>query len=233
MQAAAPLDDLALPQDMAWSALRLDQVAEVEAMQARVYAGLEDHDHFKPAPQGFFASVVKGRGSVLTVRHGAAVVAFGTLLTGLAPGESIRQMVGLADGTPLAMMQGAVVDPAYRALHLHRQLLRRRLALLRPAGYWHVYASAAPGNIASWRNMLAEGYEVVALNTRYGRLLRYTVYRPAEPRFLSPEQAAALQWCDPDDVAGQERLLAEGARGVVSRTRGKRVEIGYTPGAPV
>ncbi|GAB5467233.1 MAG: hypothetical protein Kilf2KO_02630 [Rhodospirillales bacterium] len=167
-----------------------------------------------------------GRGTVLGYRIGARLVAFGTLLTGLAPGDRTRERLGLAEDLPLAMMQGAVVDPACRGRQLHRRLLRRRLALLQPPNRWHLYASAAPGNTASWRNMLAEGYEVVLLSTMYGRLLRYTLYRPAVPRSGSPPEGRLI-WCDPRDSEAQQALLTAGARGLAFRARAGQPEIGY------
>lgn len=213
--------------DGRWSSLEVAEIDEIEALQRRVYGTLVDRTLFKPAPPGFFNSVLTGRGSMQGFRLGGRLVAFGTLLTGLDIRDRARERLGLAEGQPLAMMQGAVVDPECRGRRLHRRLLQRRLALLRPAGLWHVYATAAPGNVSSWRNMLAEGYEVADVSLMYGRLLRYTLYRPPRPA-EAPSAAAAIAWCDPLDVQRQEGLLASGRRGRCFALRAGSPAIGYS-----
>ncbi len=209
-----------------WVSLRQEEVAEIEGLQRLAYGTLVDRDLFKPAPPGFFESVIGGRGSVLGRRLNGRLIAFGTLLTGLKSGDGARSLLGLGAEAPLAMMQGVVVDPTFRGHRLHRRLLRRRLSLLRPAETWHVYASAAPGNTASWSNMLAEGYQVADVGVMYGRLLRYTLHRPPQPN-----RAAAtdpdLVWADPLDEGCQRDLISRGARGVALRLRGDRAQIGY------
>ncbi len=212
-----------------WVSLRLDEVPEIEALQRLTYGTLVDRDLFKPAPPGFFESVIGKRGTVLGRRLDGQLIAFGTLLTGLDTKDRARERLGLDEAVPLAMMQGVVVHPDFRGHHLHRRLLRHRLALLRPPGVWHLYATAAPGNTASWSNMLAEGYEVADISVMYGRLLRYTLYRPPVPRPASPEDRD-LVWVDPLDQEVQTALLHAGARGVVKRVKDARVEIGYRKG---
>lgn len=209
-----------------WVALRLEEVAEIEALQSLVYGSLVDRDHFKPAPPGFFQSVVGGRGSVLGRRLDGRLIAFGTLLTGLDSKDGARRRLGLSDETPLAMMQGVVVHPEFRGHQLHRRLLRRRLALLRPAETWHVYATAAPGNTASWNNMLAERYHVADITVMYQRLLRYTLYRPPHPPQSSADEEGFV-WVDPADSEAQLALLRAGARGMAFRMAAGLAEIGY------
>ncbi len=209
-----------------WVSLSMSDIEEIEALQARVYGSLDKRELFKPAPPGFFHSVLSGRGSVLGYRPEGPLSAFGTLLTGLHHKDRTREMLGLAEATPLAMMQGVVVDPDYRGRKLHRRLLRRRLALLRPPGMWHVYATAAPGNIASCRNMLAEGYMVAGLGTMYDGLLRYTFYRPPRPQ-PPPGSSRDLLWRDLSDVDGQLNLIKQGKRGVLLRQEKGRPQMGY------
>ncbi len=209
-----------------WVALSLEEVGEIEALQRLTYGTLVDRDLFKPAPPGFFESVIGGRGSVLGRRLEGRLIAFGTLLTGLDSKDGARRRLGLDERVPLAMMQGVVVHPDYRGHHLHRRLLRHRLALLRPAETWHVYASAAPGNTASWCNMMAEGYQVADIGVMYQRLLRYTLHRPLRPSPASPEDPD-LVWTDPMDEPVQAALLKGGARGLARRTQAGKVEIGY------
>lgn len=209
-----------------WVAMRLEEVAELEALQRLVYGSLVDRDLFKPAPPGFFESVIAGRGTILGRRVEGRLIAFGTLLTGLDSKDRARERMGLGPEIPLAMMQGVVVDPAFNGFQLHRRLLQRRLSLLRPATTWHVYATAAPGNTASWKNMLAEGYQVADISVMYRRLLRYTLYRPPRPSVVSAEEPG-LTWVGPEDQDGQRRLLQTGGRGVAFRVRDDRAEIGY------
>ncbi len=206
--------------------IRIEEVEELEALQARAYSDLVDHDLFKPAPPGFFQSVIAGRGVVLGRRLEGRLIAFGTLLTGLDAEDHARQRLGLGEETPLAMMQGVAVDPDFRGHRLHRRLLQRRLSLLRPPETWHVYATAAPGNIASWKNMLAEGYQVADISVMYRRLVRYTLYRPPHPILVSADEPG-LAWLAPEDREAQQPLLQSGARGVAMRSNDGCVQIGY------
>jgi len=214
--------------DRGWCSLTVAEIGELEALQTRVYGTLIDRTLFKPAPPGFFQSVLSGRGSILGFRLDGRLAAFGTLLTGLDTKDGARERLGLPAAVPLAMMQGAVVAPECRGRQLHRHLLRRRLALLRPTGHWHIYATAAPGNISSWRNMLAEGYEVADISLMYGRLLRYTLYRPPIRPSDAPSPTDAC-WLDPLDVSGQQELLARGLKGRLFSREPDRPTIGYLP----
>ncbi len=209
-----------------WVSLSISDIEEIEGLQALVYGSLVKRELFKPAPPGFFRTVLTGRGSILGYRPDGPLAAFGTLLTGLHPKDPAHELLGLAKKTPLAMMQGVVVHPDHRGQRLHRKLLRRRLHLLRPPGLWHVYASAAPGNLASCHNLLAEGYEVAALGRMYDGLLRYTFYRSPNPR--SPTAPGeGLAWHDTLDVDGQLATLKKGGRGVVMRVEQGRPQMGY------
>ena len=80
-----------------------------------------------------------------------------------------------SDGSPRSP-----VPPWRRALRGHRlqcELVRRRAGFARAEGFTDLYATAAPGNVPSWRNLLSEGFAIVALLTRYGSLLRYLLHR--------------------------------------------------------
>ncbi len=211
-----------------WVPVRLEDVAEIEALQRLVYGSLVDRDLFKPAPPGFFDSVIGGRGTILGRCLDGRLIAFGTLLTGLDSTDGARERLALGPSVPLAMMQGVVVDPAFNGHHLHRRLLQQRYALLRPTETWHVYATAAPGNTASWKNMLAEGYQVADISVMYQRLLRYTLHRPPNPVIASADDPGLI-WADPEDQLGQASLLRSGQRGVALRIQADRVEIGYRP----
>lgn len=206
--------------------MRLEEVAELEALQRLAYGSLVDRDLFKPAPPGFFESVIGGRGTVLGRRLEGRLIAFGTLLTGLDSNDHARERLALGPELPLAMMQGVVVDPAFNGHQLHRRLLRKRLSLLRPAETWHVYATAAPGNTASWKNMLDEGYQIADISVMYQRLLRYTLHRPPNP-ILATADDPDLVWSKPDDHEQQAALLHAGARGVAFRIEGELAEVGF------
>ena len=108
----------------------------------------------------------------------------------------------------LYKLAGAAVAPAWRGQGLQRQLIARRVAW---AGDAALFATAAPGNVPSWRSLLACGFAVRALQYRYGGHARYLLARVPGAALAHGAPARELAQ---DDIPGQEALLAQGWQGI-------------------
>ncbi len=202
---AQPGDD---PPDLHWRPLQPGDLPAMDALHRRSIAGMAAQV-VKPETVEFLASLLHGRGRVIGAWHGAALVAYGVLQHELLAEDDPRQLLGLAAGHPLAKLAGAAVAPSWRGHGLQRQLIERRLALAAGAA---LFATAAPGNVVSWHNLLAFGFAVRALQYRYGGHPRYLLARVPGERF-EPGDAPA-QELGPAQLAQQQLLLARGWRGV-------------------
>ena len=79
------------------------------------------------------------------------------------------------------------------------------------AGDAALFATAAPGNVPSWRSLLACGFAVRALQYRYGGHARYLLARVPGAALAHGAPARELAQ---DDIPGQEGLLAQGWQGI-------------------
>lgn len=191
-----------------WRPLRPDDLAEMHALHLRSIAGLPPA-LVKPESRAFLQGLLEGRGRVDGAFHHEALVAYGVLQHDLLPADDPRPVLGLAPGRPVRKLAGAAVDPAWRGQGLQRMLIQRRMARAEGAV---LFATAAPGNIASWRSLTACGFAVRALQYRYGGHARYLLaYVPGE--CWVPGDGLAQEW-PLDTIPAQEQLLAQGWRGV-------------------
>lgn len=196
------------PPGLHWRPLRPTDLAAMHALHLRSIEGMAAQV-VKPESEQFLASLLHGRGRVIGAWHDDALVAYGVLQHALLAEDDPRRLLGLAADHPLAKLAGAAVAPDWRGRGLQRQLIERRLAW---AGAVALFATAAPGNLASWHNLLACGFAVRALQYRYGGHARYLLARVPGERF-APTDAAA-QALGPAQLAQQQDLLARGWRGL-------------------
>ncbi len=215
----------------------------VERLHRRSIEGV-DTGLVKPERRSFFESVFGGRGEVVgavvqgsddeTGLPGGRLAAYGVLLTTLAEGEDAGARIGLGGNEGLAKVAGTGVDPIDRGRGLQRALVRQRVARAAARGFGHVFATAAPANTRSWRNLMVEGFAVVDIVLAYGRLERFLLYRPtAAVRVRAGEPARWFAAGQTDDVRS---AVAAGLVGSVWRERRptaetRVLEIGFHPGA--
>lgn len=197
---------------------------QVERLHRRSIEGL-DSRLVKPERRSFFESVFAGRGEIVgaivpgsdaeTGLAGGRLAGYGVLLTELADGEDAGQRIGLGGNRGLAKIAGTGVDPADRGFGLQRALVRRRIERAGGRGFRHVFATAAPGNTVSWRNLMAEGFAIVDVVFAYGSHERYLLHRPVEsaPRQLDAPRA----WCRADRTDEVRAALSSGLVGPLWR----------------
>lgn len=192
-----------------WEPLQPAHLDAMHALHLCSMAGLDAHA-VKPESRGFFAGLLRGQGRVLGAWHGPTLVAYGVLQHALSDDDQPQALLGLPPGQAVLKLAGAAVAPDWRGQRLQRQLVERRLAW---AGRLPVFATAAPCNPASWRNLLAGGLSVRGLQYRYGGLARYLLARvPDAPPFVAdPVRAQEL---GPHELAAQQALLQQGWRGL-------------------
>jgi hypothetical protein len=177
----------------------------------------------------FLASHLGADGDTVGVLCEGQLVAYGILgLSGPAHAR-LAGLLGLSAQAcgRLAVLDGIGVVPALRGRGVHGYLIRVRLALADRHGRELVAASAAPANPVSWCNLMRHGLEVRGLARMFGGHWRYLMLRDE----TSTPSDAPAELVDALDIAGQQRLLDVGWRGVrPGRDRG-RPAVRYVDGA--
>ena len=235
MSAAATATTAGVALDWHWL-----QPSDLDAMEALHHLGRAGMSAqlVKPESRDFLASLLHGRGQVIGARSGAQLVAYGVLLHQLLPSDDPRPLLHLAPERPLAKLAGACVAPSWRGQRLQRALIAQRMA--RADDRTVLFVTAAPGNYASWRNLLACGFAVRALEVCYGGLTRYLLaYDPAAPAPLARihplgPRAGSDDFLDIDslDLARQQSLIDAGWQGVAPGSTAGSLRWVPPPGEP-
>lgn len=207
------MNTMAAPTHSAVAALRWRslQVADFPAMHALHLRSIAHMPSalVKPETPTFLHELLAGRGRVVGAWHGDTLIAYGVLQHDLLAQDDPRAMLGLNGTLSVHKLAGAAVDPAWRGHGLQRMLIAQRME-------WNdgavLFATAAPGNPASWRSLMACGFAVRALQYRYGGHARYLLaHVPGECLALYSDVAQEYPL---EALLEQERLLAQGWRGV-------------------
>jgi RimJ/RimL family protein N-acetyltransferase len=198
---------------LVWSPLGQEAIDEIEALHAKALAALPDPSLVRPETRAFFERILAGEGEVIGARENGRLVAYGILQFVLEVDDDPRSLASF-DEAPIVKLAGAAVAPGWRGQGLQRELIRRRVARAAERGCLQLYATAAPGNVASWRNLLGCGFVIAALLRRYGGLLRYLLVsgETLAPR-LGVCRAEILRL---EDQHGQAAALAAGRRGIAA-----------------
>lgn len=168
----------------------------------------------KPERPEFFDHLLGGGGRIIGARDASgALAAYGVLQYAPDPGTDPNTWMGWPANTPVQKLAGAAVAPDLRGGGLQLELIRRRMALAGPDIC--LYATVAPGNPASWRNMLQAGFDIRAMRPCYGGVLRYLLARDARGMHAPVRNAeTGLYSIEDTPLEAQSRLFQQGWRGV-------------------
>lgn len=208
---------------LCWRELTTDDLDAIEVLHRRSMGREVRPEVVKPESRDFFAGILGGRGRAFGVFEDD-LVAYGILQFDLLPTDDPRPALGLAQAGAIAKLAGAAVDPAYRGRGLQRRLIAVRVAAA--AGIPLLFSTAAPLNLPSWTNLLAAGFTIRAIVTRYGGLTRYLMVRTGEPLTTGEDVLVNV-----NDLDRQRELLARGWEGVASRASGGQPVIVFAPSA--
>ena len=117
------------------------------------------------------------------------------------------------DLTKVANLQMVCVHPDYRGNGLALKMNQVSLGLLRErGGHRHICATVSPYNLWNLPVLLASGFRIVALKSKYGGKLRYIVYQDLQRPFLFDDKSAFQVRLD--DFNTQKKWLDAGFCGV-------------------
>jgi len=207
--------------------LRALTAADLPALQRLhddVLSALPDPGLFRlfGGAERFLADHLGARGRSLGVFSREGLVAYGSLTRPLP--DDVDNYAGDLGWTPeragrVALLSAAMVHPSHRGEGLHRTLIDGRIRLAADLGAPELLVRAAPANAVSRRTLLSHGFAVAWLGVQREGSLRHVLWRPiGGPAWVGPAlDESALTWAAADDLAEQQRLLAEGWIGVLMR----------------
>ena len=216
-----------MPDERDFVPLGLSSLDAIETLHRASLSTFTDSTLVKPEKRSFFEAILRRRGTILGYQREGELLAYGVLMHELPEGDTTYRLLGLEASTPLIKLAGAAVHPAWRGKGLQRAAIRARLDRLRVTGARHGFATAAPGNVASWSNLLSEGFRVVALVQAYGTLLRYLL---AWEDGRAP-RSTRLEWRGWNETDWQATRLASGWQGIAWREGPQGREIAFAPEA--
>lgn len=191
--------------------LTVDDVDAVYALHLRVLEVMPRPGLVRPDSRAYFQSHVgDDQGFILGCFFGSRLIGYGLCSLPSDPAENYGTVLGLPPEELLLVgqLEGAAVDDAYWGRGIHRLLATWRANCLIAAGYRHVCATVAPGNVWSLRNLLDTGLTVRRIGTLYGGLLRYVMQNDVErPMQLDLAESRSLPL---QDTEAQAALLDRG-----------------------
>ncbi|MGM0561719.1 MAG: GNAT family N-acetyltransferase [Pseudomonadota bacterium] len=183
----------------------------VLALHRRALQAIADPQWVRPENPEFFHEVLGPGGSGIGAFDSeGSLVAYALIQTELEA-DDLANLIwtdGRTEG--VAKLCGSAVAPEWRGRNLQQALSVERLHLASSLGLDRLFATAAPGNAASWISLINAGLQIARLGLRYGGRLRYTLVRDE----IHPLEQAVPALRDLQDLEGQKELLAEGWRGV-------------------
>lgn len=207
--------------------LDMSDYDDVMALNARVYNEVADEDIY--ASENSIERNLSGEGFALGVRAAGLLVAMCVF------SWVVDDMAKVMEGTYLdewsigafAMRDIVVVDRNYRGNGLHRMLIEASGSFL-PSKKRYVISTVSPRNWASLKNVLAEGYCVVACKKLYGGHDRFITWQDLDdPLIISRPLPLKIS---AKDVACHKQALAMGAVGYELEGRGDDVLLRYGKG---
>ena len=207
---------------------REKHLGELARLARSVEQALSSRDMFVADDADFFASVMRGQGSILAAEDrsgrlaGASVIRF----PAADAADNLGRESGL-EGKDLARvrhLEAVFVREDCRGRGLAARLVRRNMELTAPSGRDLSLATVWPGNLASLRLHFSLGLSIRAFAFKYGGRPRFVLLggdglRLGEPGMFSPSL----------NLDRHRALLARGLAGCAVRTQedGRDFVVGY------
>ena len=189
----------------------------VMTLQEIIIQRLQRPDLLQPFPCDFMKQHMGHQGVVLGVFVEHRLAAFRNIYFPASGDKewNLGRDLGLSeeDLTKVANLQMVCVHPDYRGNGLALKMNQVSLGLLRERGFHrHICATVSPYNVWNLPVLLASGFRVVALKSKYGGKLRYIVYQDLQRPFLFDDNSAFEVQLD--DFNTQKKWLDAGFYGV-------------------
>ncbi len=211
-------------------------IGAILALQDVIFASLtaEEQSYVLKKDQAFFDNHFANGNIVIGVVHDGKLIAQ-SVVVNPTPEHPKHGMVDMAlpgKVEEITVIQGVLVDPAYQGNRLMTAMVDMWLDIAEKQGRGHAIAEVAVGNYYSWSVFLKEGMEIhsMGLDASDGTVL-YNVHAevPAliqkrlTPDFNKAAAKGAVD-CPINDLAQQQKLIAEGYKGVAYDTAKKAMQ---------
>lgn len=154
--------------------VRMDEVDLVMELQARVHACMPDPSLLALTDREEVEESAR-LDVCLGIFDGERLAAFALMVVNR---ESAHRNTGQKNGLPpeeCVSFDTAFVDPDYRGMGLQRRLLQAREEIALQLGAKYALVTVSPANEFSLRNILNQGFEIIARKQLYGGLDRYVL----------------------------------------------------------
>ena len=140
--------------------LSSQHIDQILALRESVYSNLDEAEKFYLAAKdrSFFEGHFSVGNEAIGIVHAGRLIAQALVVYPTA--ECPETGLGVPIDEPLDMvtvLQGAIVDPAFRGNSLQGVMIDERLAMAERRGRSEVYTQVALGNLPSWSSLLKKG----------------------------------------------------------------------------
>lgn len=190
--------------------LTLGEVGEILSLQQKVFDTLKEKSFLAALTEEDLTNILQGNGTMIGAFSEDRLIAFRAMLVPEIDEEHLGKDAGLARSEwPLVIYQEiSNVDPDFRGNGLQQYLGRLLMERVDTKRFKYVCATVAPFNIASLKDKFSHGLKIVALNEKYGGMLRYTLMKElTETENGSTTESRTIFM---GDTEGQQALLKEG-----------------------
>lgn len=190
--------------------LVLDDIEKILSLQQKVLDTLTTKSFLAALTEDDLTNIFQGNGTMIGAFSDDRLIAFRAMLQPEIDEEHLGKDAGLDRSEwPLVIYQEiSNVDPDFRGNGLQQYLGRLLMKQVDTERFKYVCATVAPFNIASLKDKFSHGLEIVALNEKYGGMLRYTLMKELTKN--ESGSASESRSIFMGDIEEQQAVLKEG-----------------------
>ncbi len=190
--------------------LTMDDIKKILTLQQKVTDTLTTKSFLAVLTEDDLENVLQGNGQLIGAFVKDRLIAFRAMLVPEFDEEHLGKDAGLdrSEWPQVIYQEISNVDPDFRGNGLQQYLGRILMRQVDTNRFKYVCATVAPFNIASLKDKFSHGLEIVALNEKYGGMLRYTLMKV----LTEDDDAQALenQTVYMGETEAQQELLKDG-----------------------